>query len=197
MRYPVEQKAETHERIIEAAARAFRERGSEGQGIASLMNELGLTHGGFYKHFGGKEDLYVEAVTRGLRQTGDRMIAAAEAAPKGRKLRAIIERYLSVEHLEHGGNGCVLATLAPEISRQPEPVRARINAATEAYMRRLLPFLPGSNLVQKRQQFLLLFPAMAGVLMTARLLTDPALREETLAAARQFYTKAFAEKGAA
>jgi TetR/AcrR family transcriptional repressor of nem operon len=160
------------------------------------MNDLGLTHGGFYRHFEGKEDLYVEAITRGLEQTGDGMIAAAEAAPEGRKLRAIIERYLSVEHLENGGGGCVLATLAPEISRQSEPVRTRINGAMRAYMNRLLPFLPGSNAAEKRRQFLVLFPAMAGVLMTARMITDPGVRTEILATARLFYTKAFAEKGA-
>ena len=196
MRYPVEQKAETHQRIIDAAARSFRELGSEGQGVAQLMKDLGLTHGGFYRHFESKEDLYVAAITRGFQQAADRMVGAAAGAPRGRQLRAIIEHYLSIEHLEDPGGGCVLSTLAAEIARQRPAVRARINAAMKAYRERLLPFIPGNDDDEKRRQFTLLFPAMAGVLMTARAMTDRAAREESLAVARRFYIHAFAGRNA-
>jgi TetR/AcrR family transcriptional repressor of nem operon len=193
MRYPVDQKAETHERIIEAAARSFREHGSEGQGLARLMKDLGLTHGGFYRHFESKEDLYVDAITRGFQETADRMLAAAAKAPQGHQLRAIIEHYLSLEHLEAPGSGCVLATLAAEIARHRPAVRARINAAMKSYRERLLPFLPGNDDDEKRRRFIVLFPAMAGVLMTARAMTDRAARNEILSVARRFYISTFAE----
>jgi TetR/AcrR family transcriptional repressor of nem operon len=196
MRYPVEQKAETHERIIDAAARSFRELGSEGQGVAQLMKNLGLTHGGFYRHFESKEDLYVDAITRGFQEAADSMVAAAARAPQGKQLRAIIEHYLSVEHLEDPGGGCVLSTLAAEIARQRPAVRARIHAAMKSYRERLLPFFPGNDDTDKRRQFIVLFPAMAGVLMTARTMTDPAARRETLAVAKRFYIQAFAERNA-
>jgi TetR/AcrR family transcriptional repressor of nem operon len=196
MRYPVEQKAETHERIIGAAARSFRELGSEGQGLAQLMGDLGLTHGGFYRHFESKEDLYVDAITRGFEEAADTMVAAAGRAPRGKQLRAMIECYLSVEHLEDPGGGCVLSTLAAEIARQRPAVRARINAARESYRERLLPFFPGSDDSEKRRQFMVLFPAMAGILMTARTMTEPAAREETLAVAKRFYIKSFAGSNA-
>ena len=196
MRYPVEQKAETHERIIDAAARSFREHGSEGQGVAlaRLMKEVGLTHGGFYRHFESKEDLYVDAIARGFQQAADRMVAAAASAPPGDQLRAIIERYLSMEHLQDAGGGCVMATLAPEIGRQRPAVQARINAAMKSYMNRLLPFLPGRDTAERRRQFMVLFPGMAGVLMTARAMTDPDARKEMLSTARRFYTGVFAEQ---
>lgn len=194
MRYPVEQKAETHEKIIDAAARSFREHGSEGEGVARLMKDVGLTHGGFYRHFDSKEDLYVDAIARGFQGAADGMIAAAANAPRGEQLRAIIERYLSAEHLEDPGGGCVLATLAAEIARQRPAVRARINAAMKAYRERLLPFLPGKDLAEKRRQFMVLFPAMAGVLMTARAMNDPAARKEMLSAAKSFYIGAFVEQ---
>jgi TetR/AcrR family transcriptional repressor of nem operon len=158
------------------------------------MRELGLTHGGFYRHFESREDLYVHAITRAFQQMGDRMIATAKRAPQGRELRAIIECYLSVEHLEHMGQGCALAALAPEIARQPPAVRVQINAAMKAYMSRLLPFLPGKNLAEKRRNFLILYPAMAGTVMMARAIADTAVRKEILDAARRFYTEAFAEK---
>jgi TetR/AcrR family transcriptional repressor of nem operon len=193
MRYPIEQKAETHERILDAAARSFREHGSEGQGVAQLMKDAGLTHGGFYRHFESKEDLYVDAIARGFQEAADRMLAAAAKAPSGAQLRAIIEHYLSLEHLEDPGSGCVLPTLAAEIARQSPAVRARINAAMKSYRERLLPFFPGKDDAEKRRQFIVLFPAMAGILMTARAMTDPAARKETLAAARHFYINAFTE----
>ncbi|HEY2123816.1 MAG TPA: TetR/AcrR family transcriptional regulator [Chthoniobacterales bacterium] len=193
MRYPIEQKAETHERILDAAARSFRERGSEGHGVAQLMKDAGLTHGGFYRHFESKEDLYVDAIARGFQEAADKMMAAAAKAPPGAQLRAIIEHYLSLEHLEDPGGGCVLPTLAAEIARQSPAVRARINAAMRSYRERLLPFFPGNDDAEKRRQFIVLFPAMAGVLMTARAMTDPAARKETLAAARHFYINAFTE----
>lgn len=194
MRYPVEQKAETHDRIIDAAARSFREHGSEGQGVARLMKDLGLTHGGFYRHFESKEDLFVQAIAKGFQESADRMLAAAAKAPPGQQLRAIIEHYLRLEHLEDPGSGCVLATLAAEIARQRPSVRARINAAMKSYRERLLPFFPGHDDAEKRRRFIVLFPAMAGVLMTARAMTDPAARKETLSVARRFYISAFVEQ---
>jgi TetR/AcrR family transcriptional repressor of nem operon len=196
MRYPAEQKAETHEKIIDAAARSFREHGSEGEGVARLMKDIGLTHGGFYRHFESKEDLFVDAIARGFQDAADGMIAAAAHAPRGKQLRVIIERYLSMEHLEHPGGGCVLSTLAAEIARQRPAVRARINAAMKSYRERLLPFLPGNDPAEKRRQFMVLFPSMAGVLMTARTKSDPAERKEILSVARRFYIGAFAEQKA-
>jgi len=194
MRYPVEQKTETHERIIGAAARSFREHGSEGQGVARLMKDIGLTHGGFYRHFESKEDLFVDAIARGFQEAADRMVAVAAKAPHGKQLRAIIEHYLSLEHLEDPGGGCVLSTLAAEIARQQPAVRARINAAMKSYRERLLPFFPGNDDAEKRRQFIVLFPALAGVLMTARAMIDPAARKETLSVARHFYINAFAQQ---
>jgi TetR/AcrR family transcriptional repressor of nem operon len=196
MRYPAEQKAETHEMLLDAAAQSFREHGFEGQAVARLMKDVGLTHGGFYRHFESKEDLYVDAIARGFQAAADGMVQAAAKAPKGEQLRTIIERYLSLEHLEDPGGGCVLSTLAAEIARQRPAVRSRINVAMKSYRERLLPFFPGNDIAEKRRQFLVLFPAMAGVLMTARAMTDPAERKEVLSVARKFYIRAFAEQKA-
>jgi TetR/AcrR family transcriptional repressor of nem operon len=196
MRYPVEQKAETHERLIDAAAQSFREHGFEGRGVARLMKDVGLTHGGFYRHFESKEELYVDAIARGFQEAADRMVEAAARAPQGEQLRTIIERYLSLEHLEDPGGGCVLSTLAAEIARQRPAVRARINVAMNSYRERLLPFLTGNDHAEKRRSFVVLFPAMAGVLMTARAMIDPAERKEILSVARRFYISAFAEQNA-
>src|SRR6201987_4970008 len=99
MRYPPEQKAETHEKILAVAARSFREHGSEINGIGQVMKELGLTKGGFYRHFASKGDLYTAAVARAFEEQSNRLVAVAEAAPKGAELRTVIEQYLSAKHL--------------------------------------------------------------------------------------------------
>src|ERR1700733_4146391 len=150
MRYPAEQKAETHEKILAAAARSFREHGSELNGIGQVMKELGLTKGGFYRHFVSKSDLYAAAVARAFEELGDWLVAVAEAAPKGAGVQNVIEQYLSTEHLNAPGTGCPLAALAPEIARQPPKVRNRINQSMLAYAERMLPYLSGRTAEEKR-----------------------------------------------
>jgi TetR/AcrR family transcriptional repressor of nem operon len=191
VRYPAKQKAETHEKILAAASRSFRAHGSDSNGIGRVMKQLGLTKGGFYRHFESKGDLYAAAVARAFEEMGDRLVAVAKAAPKGRELRAVIENYLSVEHLEAPGSGCALAALAPEIARQPVEVRKRIMQTILAYGARLFPYLPGRNVEEKRGCFFVLFSGMAGALVTARAIPEPQARKRMLAAARSFYVRSF------
>jgi TetR/AcrR family transcriptional regulator, transcriptional repressor for nem operon len=196
VRYPAEQKAETHEKILAAAARSFREHGSEMNGIAPVMKELGLTKGGFYRHFESKGDLYVAAVARAFEELGDRFAAIAEAAPKGAELQAVIEHYLSTKHLNAPGIGCPLAALGSEFTRQPLEVRKRINQSMQAYGGRMLPYIHGRTVEDKRARVFILFSGMAGVLVAARAIADPQGRERMLAAARSFYLETFAPAGA-
>jgi TetR/AcrR family transcriptional regulator, transcriptional repressor for nem operon len=192
MRYPAEQKAETHEKILAAAARSFREHGSEMNGIGQVMKELGLTKGGFYRHFESKGDLYAAAVAHAFEELGNRLVAVAQAAPKGAELRAVIEQYLSAKHLNAPGSGCPVAALAPEIARQPLDIRKRINRSMRAYGDRMLPYLPGRTVEEKRARGFILFSGMAGVLVATRAIADPQGRERMLAAARSFYVETFA-----
>src|SRR3569833_2237309 len=103
MRYSAEHKAKTHDRILSVAARAFREHGGDTSGIGTVMRKVGLQKGGFYRHFKSKDDLFVEAVSRALEETGRCMEEVAKAAPEGQALRAIIERYLSMGHVNTPG----------------------------------------------------------------------------------------------
>jgi TetR/AcrR family transcriptional repressor of nem operon len=192
MRYPAEQKAETREKILVAAARSFREHGSEMNGIGQVMKELGLTKGGFYRHFESKGDLYAAAVARAFEELGGRMVAVAEAAPKGAELRAVIEHYLSARHLNAPGIGCPLAALASEIARQPLEIRKRINQSMLGYGERMLRYIQGRTVEDKRARVFILFSGMAGVLVAARALRDRHGRERMLAAARSFYVETFA-----
>src|SRR5215471_15016530 len=194
MRYSQEHKARNHEKILSVAARSFRERGGDSSGIGMVMKKVGLKKGGFYRHFKSKDDLFVEAVARALEQTGKGMVEAARSAPEGQALRAIIERYLSIGHANSPGTGCVRAALGPELARKPMAVRRRIEALLESYRERFLPFMPGRTQEEKGRKIRLLFPSMAGVLMMARVSSEPQRREQFLMEARNFFIKCFAEE---
>lgn len=193
MRYSVEHKERNHENILSVAARSFREHGGDSSGIGTVMKKVGLTKGGFYRHFNSKDDLFVEAVTRAFEEMGTGMVEAARSAPEGHALRAMIERYLSVRHANSPGTGCVLSALGPEVARKPLSVRKRIEASLDAYRERLLPFVPGNTREEKLARCRLLFSSMAGVLMMARITADPEKREQRLMEARDFFVKYFAE----
>ena len=194
MRYSPEHKAQNHENILSVAARSFREHGADNSGIGTVMKKVGLTKGGFYRHFESKDDLFVEAVARAFQEMGNGMVEVAKSAPQGQALRAMIERYLSSRHASSPGSGCVLSALGPELARKPLPVRKRIEASLDAYRERLLPFVPGPTREEKLAKCRLLFSSMAGVLMMARVISSPQMREQRLMEARSFFIKCFAEE---
>jgi TetR/AcrR family transcriptional repressor of nem operon len=193
MRYSLEHKAQNHENILSVAARSFREHGGDSSGIGTVMKKVGLTKGGFYRHFESKDDLFVEAVARAFDEMASGMLEIAKSAPKGEALRAMIEHYLSPRHANSPGMGCVVSALGPELARKPLSVRRRIEASREAYRERLLPFLPGPTREEKVAKFHLLFSSMAGVLTAVRMTLSPQRREEMLIEARNFFIKHFAE----
>ncbi len=194
MRYSPEHKAQTHKKILAVAARSFRECGGDSSGIGTVMKQVGLQKGGFYRHFENKDDLFVEAVARALDETGRGMEEVARSAPQGQALRAMIERYLSVGHANSPGSGCVRAALGPELARKPLSVRKRIEALLDAYRERLSPFVPGRTREERMAKCRLLFSSMAGVMMMVRVTPDPKIREQRLLQARTFFIKSFAEE---
>ena len=194
MRYSPEHKAKNHEKILAMAARSFREQGGDSSGIGTVLKKVGLTKGGFYRHFKSKDDLFVEAVARALDDMAKGNLEAAKSAPEGQALRAIIERYLSARHANSPGMGCVVAALGPEFARKPLSVRKRIEALLDAYRERLLPFVPGQTREERLAKFSLLFASMAGVLTRARVISDPHRRERMLTEARKFFIKSFIER---
>lgn len=123
-------KALTHERIVDTAARVIRRAGFHGVGVADIMKEAGLTHGGFYAHFPSRDALLAEALAHAGRQSAER-IAKGNATREARgasPFRALVEGYLSERHLSGTENGCAVAALASEMPRQSPEVR---DAATQ------------------------------------------------------------------
>src|SRR3954462_11873966 len=116
-------KEATHERIVEAAARAIRRSGYSGTGVAEIMKDAGLTHGGFYAHFASRDAMLAEAADRAGAGTVAVSGRIAAAAPPKQALRAMLEAYLSKAHVDSIETGCAIAALGSEMPRQAPAVR--------------------------------------------------------------------------
>ncbi len=190
MRYPVDHKERVRAQIVRAASRRFRGRGGEGVAIADLMRELKLTHGGFYRHFSGKEELFNEALMASIEHLHATMIEVAEAAGPDRAAEAIVRRYLSAEHCANAAEGCPLAALSTEIARHPKGTRAAFDAVLRSHLAAIGRFMPGRTKAQRQHTAIVLFAGMAGVLNVARAAADDALRDAILKHGRTFHLKA-------
>jgi TetR/AcrR family transcriptional repressor of nem operon len=193
MRYPQQHKQETRKRIVREASRRFRGQGAEGFSIADLMRELKLTHGGFYRHFKSKEQLFAEALAQGLRDAHAKLTTGGDGQSPA-PLKGIIERYLSPWHLANPAEGCPLAALAAEMPRQPRAVRAAFDRALDIYMDGIERLLPGKTRPDRQRNFLVLFSGMAGTLSLARAVSDEQTRARLLHAAKEFYIEAFCQE---
>ncbi|WP_037034779.1 TetR/AcrR family transcriptional regulator [Rahnella sp. WP5] len=123
MKVSKEQVRENRIRIVETASELFRERGYDGVGVAELMSAAGLTHGGFYKHFGSKADLMSEAMSCGFRRSAE--------STAGVDREKFIEYYLSRQHRADMGKGCVMSALGADTARQSASIKAAFAAGIE------------------------------------------------------------------
>jgi len=191
MRYGPEHKLKIHRKIVKDASRRVRAEGLSGAAVSTVMKDAGLTHGGFYKHFGSKDDLLLESLREGFREIEDTLAHAAEQLPPGEAWKAIVKTYLSLELCEHPERGCPLAALAPDLARADKSLKPQIVAELVKYKSRMVPFMPGRRPMEKEQAFFAIFSTMIGAIEIARLLPDPAIREKVLGSARDFLLRSF------
>ena len=181
MRVSKEQAAQNRERILALASTLFRERGFDGIGVAELMKNAGLTHGGFYGHFGSKEELMAEACERAFAVSHERW--QHKAASAGEKPQsAVVRWYLSRTHRDHPGEGCVIAALGAEASRQGPALRRALTRGVQALVDLLAEWTPGRARAARREKALATLAAMVGALVIARAVDDPGLSDEVLKA---------------
>ena len=171
MRYSAEHKQQTRGRIVRAAARRFRSRGSEAA-VGELMRDLRLTHGGFYRHFESKEGLFAEAFEQSLKELLDRLTKAIEQAARGGELKALIDAYLDVDHLNDVAGGCPVAALASEVARRPPGARRPFLRVLRAHIGRMEQYIPAENAERRRAKAISLYTGMAGTLTVARAFTE-------------------------
>src|SRR6266567_6276662 len=191
MRYRPEHKAEVHRKIVKDASRRVRAEGLTGAAVAAVMRDTGLTHGGFYKHFGSKNDLLLESLHEAFREIGDTLVGAAKQSHREAAWKAIVKAYLSPEYCDHAERGCPLTTLAPELARADKAMRDQILAELVNYKDRMIPFMPGRRTANKERAFFVIFSTMVGAVEIARMLPDRVAQEKVLASTREFLLRSF------
>ncbi len=181
MRVSREQAAKNREHVVDTAARLFREKGYSGIGVADLMKEAGLTHGGFYGNFDSKEDLMGAACERAFAGTGERWGEMIARDPDT-ALAGIVASYLSRKHVAHPGQGCVMAALGGDMARLSDPLKAVTAAGLRSQIDLLAPLMAGGSAEEQRRAAMAAYAGMVGALVLARAVSDAALGDAILAA---------------
>jgi TetR/AcrR family transcriptional repressor of nem operon len=168
-------KAASHERIVKTASRRMRRDGIDSVSLAELMNEAGLTHGGFYRHFDSRDDLVAEAIDTALAQGSERIQAAAKlGGPEA--LAAIIDVYLSRLHRDKPETGCAVAAVPTDIARTDPRARAAYSRRVRSHVDLLAELTPARDPDEGH----LILAALVGALVLARAVDDRCLSDEIL-----------------
>jgi TetR/AcrR family transcriptional regulator, transcriptional repressor for nem operon len=184
MRYSKEHKLETHARIVKKASVRLREKGAHGIGVADLMKEAGLTHGGFYAHFDSRETLVIEAFADAMDRSTERWRTLAEQTPPEKRLGTIVESYLTPLHRDDPGHGCAVPTLGAEIARESPKTRKAFAAKLEQMIDMLSAQIPELPRKAARKQAMAAISTMMGTLVLARIAGSGEFSDEILAAGR-------------
>jgi TetR/AcrR family transcriptional regulator, transcriptional repressor for nem operon len=185
MRYSREHKLETHTRIVKRASVKLREKGAHGIGVADLMKEAGLTHGGFYAHFDSREALVIEAFAHAMDRSTERWRKLAEQTPPEQRMAAIVDGYLSPLHRDDPGHGCAIPTLGAEIARESPKTRKAFAAKLEEMIDAFAAQIPDVPRKAARKQATAVIATMMGTLVMARVAGNGEFSEEILNAGRE------------
>jgi TetR/AcrR family transcriptional repressor of nem operon len=185
MRYSKEHKQETHARIVKKASVRLREKGAHGIGVADLMKEAGLTHGGFYAHFDSREALVMEAFGYAMDRSTERWRKLAEQTPPDKRLATIVENYLTPLHRDDPGHGCAVPTLGAEIARESPKTRKAFAAKLEQMIDMMADQVLEVPRKGARKQAVAALATMMGTLVLSRIAGSGELSEEILAAGRE------------
>jgi TetR/AcrR family transcriptional regulator, transcriptional repressor for nem operon len=167
----------THERIVDAAARAIRRSGYGGTGVADIMKDAGLTHGGFYAHFASREAMLAEAADRAGAESLAALERVAAAAPPRRGRQALLRTYLSKAHFDGVETGCAVAALGSELPRQAPDVRRAATRRIKEMIDLVARQSPDWGQPGAHSHALVTMATMVGALVLARAVDDPRLSD--------------------
>jgi TetR/AcrR family transcriptional regulator, transcriptional repressor for nem operon len=185
MRYSKEHKQETHARIVKNASVRLREKGAHGIGVADLMKEAGLTHGGFYAHFDSREALVIEAFNYAMDRANERWRNLAEETPPNRRLATIIEAYLSPVHRDDPGHGCAVPSLGAEIARESPKTRKAFAAKLEQMINMMADQILDVPRKTARKQAMATLATMMGTVVMSRIAGNSEFSDQILSAGRE------------
>jgi TetR/AcrR family transcriptional regulator, transcriptional repressor for nem operon len=178
-------KAKSHERIVDIAAARIREAGTATPSVAEIMQAAGLTHGGFYKHFQSRDDLIAEAVDRTFADSRAATAAVVDGAED--PLTAFVDWYVSAEHRDNPASGCGVVALGAEVARSDARVRAAYTEQVQSYLARLEQLLGDTGAdadapadPETRRQAKVMLSTLVGAVLVARAVDDPGLSDEII-----------------
>jgi len=184
MRYSREHKLETHARIVKKASVRLREKGAHGIGVADLMKDAGLTHGGFYAHFDSREALVIEAFAYAMDRSTERWRKLAAQTPPDKRLATIAASYLTPLHRDDPGHGCAVPALGAEIARESPKTRKAFAAKLEQMIDMLAAQIPDVPPKAARKQAMATMATMMGSLVLARIAGNGEFSDQILGAGR-------------
>jgi TetR/AcrR family transcriptional repressor of nem operon len=174
-------KAESHDRIVRLAAARFREAGVDGIGVADLMKDAGLTHGGFYRHFASRDELVAEAIECALHDGG--RVVAAVANSKHASVAALVDGYLSTAHRDGLATSCAVTTLAGDVARSNDQARSAYTRQVGTYLELLTQLIAGDKQKTRRAKAIAALSTLVGAVSLARAVNDEKLSREILKSA--------------
>ena len=178
MRKSKAETAETRKRIVETAAKAFRKQGIAATGVAEIMANAGLTHGGFYRHFDSKDQLVTEALSATEKNLVRDSVAAAEQGPQA--VLEVFQDYVAQAYRDHVEDGCPLAAMGSELVRADADTRHAATASFRKIVETVAPFMRSPADAEGTDTALSMLTNMVGALTIARMVDDPALSNRIL-----------------
>jgi len=185
-------KEQTRERIVRVAARAIRKHGYEGVGIADVMREAGLTHGGFYAHFASRDALLAQAAEQAGAESVENLSLAVARAKPGEELMALVDSYLADRHVEapEQGQGCALAAAGSEVPRQNDEVRRAVSRRIKELIGLVERQFPDWGKHAAHEKAMAIVASMVGALLLSRAAGDSQLSKGIRKAARELIRSA-------
>jgi TetR/AcrR family transcriptional regulator, transcriptional repressor for nem operon len=178
MRNSQDRKDKTRQRILRTAARLFNRKGLSETTIGEIMSAAGLTHGGFYRHFTSKDELYAEAVRHFLcKETPEPWQTRTDDACQADQpfARQIVDAYLSRAHLEDLDGSCPLIGLPSDVARSSSFVKEAYREIAESMIR---VFESNLNAPDAHQNALVLVALCVGAMVLARSVDDQILADD-------------------
>jgi len=191
MRYDTEHKQRTRAKVLEAAAQAIRNDGPERVGVAAVMAEAGLTHGGFYAHFKSKDELVAAAIGSMFEESRARLARETEGRGAKQGLAAYVDFYLSAKHRDARGRGCPIAALASDAPRLSDDVRAAFAAGVARLTAGLAEKLGEAGTAEPQTAARSMVAELVGALSLARVETDRSTSDAILRDSRKQLKRRF------
>jgi TetR/AcrR family transcriptional regulator, transcriptional repressor for nem operon len=183
MRKSKAETAKTRQRIVEVASESIRNQGIDATGVAEIMAAAGLTHGGFYRHFGSKEELVKEAIALSRNDFVAWTLAAADEGADA--ILKLFQEYASPASRDDVGGGCPLAANGSEIVRTDAETRHLATEGFRLICEKAAPFMHSQDDESQMETALSVVTNMIGALTMSRMVDDPKLSEKILEVTRR------------